>query len=291
MEAAYIWVFLAGMLTNSLGLALNKVHKGKSLVYVDALADIQLKGVVARGDENKRLRVSLITPDFVKEQTEKALNKGAKGIVYTINSGGGAANPSFEIAEYIKNEVKVPKVAYIQDTGASAAYLIATACDKIVANKFSVVGSIGVIMPNFDASELLQKIGIKRNPIKSGDNKDFSMFTPLNENQKQELQKGASVYHNEFISFVAERRGLTFDEIKQIADGMPSLATNALEHGLIDKVGDLKVAVATLEEIIGGEFKNKDIIKLPPIEKKNLVNRLLYSRIDNMVQNYLEGIY
>uniref|UniRef100_UPI00237B159C S49 family peptidase n=1 Tax=Escherichia coli TaxID=562 RepID=UPI00237B159C len=98
--------------------------------------------------------------------------------------------------------------AVIGDMGASGAYYIASAADEIIVNPSSLVGSIGVIMPNYGITGLAQKLGIEDRTLTAGTNKDIlSMTKPINPVQRQHIQSVLDNVHSHFINAVTEGRG------------------------------------------------------------------------------------
>jgi len=151
------------------------------------------------------------------EDTNKALKrafeaKNSHAIVLNINSPGGSPVQSDEIWQeirYYKQQYPEKKVyALIGDMGASGAYYIASAADEIWVNPSSLVGSIGVIMPNYGVMGLAQKLGVEDRTLTSGDNKDIlSMTKPVNPAQREHVQAVLDNVHSHFIAAVKEGRG------------------------------------------------------------------------------------
>ena len=121
----------------------------------------------------------IVDPTKVLENIEKAKNDtNIKGVLLFVNSPGGAVAPSIEIALAIKElqELK-PVVVYASGTIASGSYYASIWANKIIANPGTIVGSIGVIMQGFDASELLQKVGVQTQTVKAGKYKESGTIT------------------------------------------------------------------------------------------------------------------
>lgn len=185
----------------------------------------------------------------IVEQIEKAdKNKEIKAILLEINSPGGTPVATDEIAGAIKSTNKTT-VAVIRETGASGAYWIATAADKIFANRMSVTGSIGVTASRLEYYGLLADYNVTYRQLISGRLKDAG--TPLRQmtvEEKQLFQGLLDGLHEEFISAVAENRNLPKEKVRQLATGFVYLGSEAKELGLVDELGGKKEALAYIEK-------------------------------------------
>ena len=198
-----------------------------------------------------------------------------KGILLKINSPGGAAATSEELAKLVFSlREEVPVVTSISDSACSGAYMIAAASNYIFANTLSWTGSIGVIMmlPNYQ--ELSKKLGMSFKTIKAGKMKDlgnpFREMTPEEENYLENLVKGA---HKEFIDFIKLTRPNAIN-LDELADGRVLDARTALENNLIDRLGTEDDALNFLiSEILHGESKDFTITDTAP--KPNFLKRIL----------------
>ncbi len=145
------------------------------------------------------------------EDIQKAKeDKNIKGILFVVNSPGGAVAPSVELAYAIKElkEIK-PVVVYASGVIASGSYYASIWANKIVANPGSMVGSIGVIMQGINAEELMQKIGVSTQTVKAGKYKESGTPTrKWTEFEEKQLQSVIDDTYNMFISDVASARNL-----------------------------------------------------------------------------------
>jgi len=195
--------------------------------------------------------------DLLHEYEE---NPAVGAIVLRINSGGGSAAASQEIYQEIKKARERGKkvVASIESVGASGAYYIAMAADSIMANPSTAVGSIGVLIETQNFQELLNKIGIKLNVIKSGKYKDIgSVSREMTEEERKILQDLIDDVYNQFVEDVASSRQIEIEEVKKLADGRIFTARQALDYGLIDRLGTLDDAVNLAGELGGIKGKPK----------------------------------
>lgn len=166
-----------------------------------------------------------------------------KGLYIYVNSPGGSVSTSDElylkIKEYNeKTKGKRPVVAYFDDMAASGGYYISACADKIIANRNCWTGSIGVTVGNmYDATGLLDKLGIKAKAITSGPNKAMGdPLSGLTKEQENIFQSLVDEAYEQFTAIVSEGRGMDVQTVKKLADGRIYTAKQALENGLVDKI-------------------------------------------------------
>ncbi|WP_043972702.1 MULTISPECIES: signal peptide peptidase SppA [Acinetobacter] len=192
------------------------------------------------------------------EDTNKALKRafeasGSKAVALNINSPGGSPVQSDEIWQeirYLKKQHPDKKVyAVIGDMGASGAYYIASAADEIIVNPSSLVGSIGVIMPNYGLSGLAQKLGVEDRTLTSGSNKDIlSMTKPIDPAQKQHVQSVLDNVHTHFINAVKEGRGKRLkSNDPAVFSGLFWTGEQAIALGVADRSGSLTTLMRDLK--------------------------------------------
>ncbi|MEM0139706.1 MAG: signal peptide peptidase SppA [Ferroplasma sp.] len=208
--------------------------------------------------------------------------KRIKGLLLIINSGGGDANVSEILYDMILAIGKKKKVyALIEGTGASGAYWIACAADKIYAMETSIVGSIGVISMSPDLSEFMDMIGIKMRVNKIGKYKD--MNSPFREVTDEEQKIYGNIMNDIFLKFkneVKSRRNYSDDEIDSIANGMVFSAKMALKNKLIDGIGNM-------EKIIGiakSDLNVESVKNLSP--KKPFLSRFIGMSVDSIINSF-----
>src|SRR5204863_2742540 len=136
-------------------------------------------------------------------------NKGTQGVVLRINSPGGSPVQAGEINDEIRRlRAKYPATpiyAVVEEVCASGAYYVAVAADKIYVDKASLIGSIGVIIDGFGFVGSMQKLGIERRAIISGENKTFlDPFSPLSPKQRAYAQQMLTEIHEQFIAAVRD---------------------------------------------------------------------------------------
>lgn len=176
---------------------------------------------------------------IVEQIDEARENKNIKGVLFSIDSPGGAVAPSVEIAYAIKRlrETKTT-VVYAAGIMASGGYYSAIWGSEIIANPGSMIGSIGVIMEGADISELMQKVGVKTQVVHAGTYKQVGTFDrPWNSAERAELDKVINGTYNLFVHDVAQARKLDINQSSEYADAHIFTADQAKKVGLIDTIG------------------------------------------------------
>lgn len=173
-------------------------------------------------------------------------NPAVKAIIIRANSPGGSpvlSNIAFEEIRFLRQQnPKIPLYVVIEDMCASGCYYIAAAADKIYADPSSLVGSIGVIGSSFDATELMDKLGIKRRVRIAGENKGMGdPFVPESEEQKIIWQSMLNDIHQHFIHAVQTGRGHRLDSKNNpdLFSGRVYTGSEAKKNGLIDDFGNI----------------------------------------------------
>lgn len=172
----------------------------------------------------------------------------AKGVVITINSGGGTPVQASIIHDAIlnlKKEYNKKVIVVGEDLLASGAYYVAVAGDKIYANPNTITGSIGVIMKGFGFPDLLKKIGAERRVYASGIDKDrLDPFLPQNPEDIKKIQSVITEIHNNFNQAVLQgRAGKLHATPQELFTGDFWSAQTGLQLGLIDELGNLSDAL------------------------------------------------
>lgn len=211
------------------------------------IAIIPLEGVIVAGTET--VSSGLITSDRVIDDLERAEeDDGVQGIILLINSPGGSAVASDEIAAKVSTLEK-PVAAVIREVGASGAYWVASSADKVFANRMSITGSIGVIGSYLSFGRFLDEWNVTYNRLVGGELKDIGTpFRELTPREEAFLQERIDMIHEFFVQAVEENRNLTDEQLRPFADGRFLLGSEALAAGLIDALGGEDEAIAWLEE-------------------------------------------
>ncbi len=194
---------------------------------------------------------SNVAKDMVKLLRKADKDNDVKAIIIEINSPGGTVVASKEIATAVKQTSK-PTVAWIREVGASGAYWIASASNKIVADEASITGSIGVTGSYLEYSKLFDKYGVTYNSLTSGKYKDTgSPYKELSDSDRSYLLSLINALKVQFVQAVAENRHLTFDQVNNLATGQVMLGADAQKFKLIDTLGGKKEAQQVAEKLAG----------------------------------------
>ncbi|OTG68175.1 signal peptide peptidase SppA [Acinetobacter sp. ANC 4470] len=203
------------------------------------IAVVDIVGTIAADKQ------SVNSADTIKALKKAFESKQSQAVVLNINSPGGSPVQSDEIwqeIQYLKKTHTGKKLyAVIGDTGASGAYYIASAADEIIVNPSSLVGSIGVIMPNYGVTGLMQKLGVEDRTMTSGENKALlSMTQPVDGPQKAHVQGVLDNVHDHFINAVKQGRGNKLkSQDPAIFSGLFWTGDQAVKLGIADRTGSL----------------------------------------------------
>jgi protease-4 len=208
------------------------------------------------------------------------------GVILRINSPGGSPVQS----SYIYNEMQrlrkkypdIPLYSVVADLCASGGYYVAVGADKIYANESSIIGSIGVIMNGFGFEGTMEKLGVERRALTSGEHKAlFDPFAPVKEEEKAHLQDMLQEIHAEFIKTVKEGRGDKLPDDEKLFSGLVWTGEKARQLGLVDEFGS---AGYVAREVI----KAEEIVDFT--REKNIFDRLA-DRIGASVEEQLFRIW
>lgn len=200
---------------------------------------------------------------IIEQIDEAREDKEIKGVLFSIDSPGGAVAPSVEIAYAIKRLAQTkPTVVYAAGIMASGGYYSAIWGSEIIANPGSMIGSIGVIMQGADVSELMQKVGIKTQVVHAGTYKQVGTFDrPWNPAERAELDKVINGTYDLFVHDVAQARKLDINKSRDYADAHIFTANQAKAVGLVDKIGveyDAKKRVEVLTKVKDPVWNKED---------------------------------
>ena len=211
--------------------------------FGDKIAVVDLDGVI-------------LSPKVIVEQLKKfADDDSVKAIVIHVNSPGGGVAASEEIyreVKRIRDEKKKRIVASIESVGASGAYYVSSATNKIYADQGSIVGSIGVISQSINYGELMKWAKLKDVTMKAGLFKDTGNpardMTPAEQDYLQTL---INDMHGQFIGAVAEGRKMKVEDVRAIADGKVWTGQQALDLKMVDQITDFEGAIKDTAKSVG----------------------------------------
>lgn len=189
---------------------------------------------------------------FMKKLNLIKEDDSVKGVIVRVNSPGGGVVESAEIHDKLKEitkQSKKPVYISMGSMAASGGYYISTAASKIYASPETLTGSLGVIMEGINYQGLADKYGVDFVTIKSGKYKDImSPSREMTEEERQILQKMVDNSYEGFVKVISEGRGMSVDQVKQIADGRVYDGRQAKELNLIDGFGYLDDVISEMKQ-------------------------------------------
>ncbi len=265
-----------------------KVKKKKSK---NKIAVIYASGDIVSGKSTKENMGSETISQAIREAR---LDDNVKAIVLRVNSPGGSALASDIMwREMVLAKKTKPVVVSMGDVAASGGYYIACAADKIVASEKTITGSIGVfgVIPNMQGF-FNNKMGITFDGVKTNEHGDImTVFRPLTAEEKDIIQIGVEKIYDDFITKVADGRGMTKEQIDSIGQGRVWAGADALEIGLVDEIGGLNKAIDIAKDL--AKIENYHIEDYPkredPFEK--FIKELSSDIESRMVKNNLGENY
>ena len=268
---AWLWIVIGG------GAFFLFVLAVFSLVYVALHGGRDSSGLGGFGDKIAVVDLEgvIMNPGPTVQQLKKfADDDSVKAIILHVNSPGGGVAASEEIyreVKRIRDEKKKRIVASIETVGASGAYYVSSATNKIYADKGSVVGSIGVIAEWVNYGDLLQWAKLKSVILKTGEFKDTGTPTrDLTPAEKAYLQGLIDNMFHQFIQAVADGRAMKFDDVKAIADGRVWTGEQAMSLKLVDQLGDFQSAVEDTAKSVN--IKGEPTLVRPEKDRKSLLD-------------------
>lgn len=273
--------FVAIAVVGSLFRSSDSEESGLFDLFVDKgnkIGVVKLEGTIASSDE------------VLKQLRSFRKKKSIKAIVIRINSPGGTVAPAQEIYREIRKvKEHKPVIASMETVGASAAYYIASATDRIVCSAGTITGSIGVIMMLPDIHNVIEKIGVGVNIIKAGAHKDIgSPLKKLSDADKEILEKFAAEIHEQFIKDVLAGRKGKIEEAKlrTIADGRFFSGEKAKEMGLVDSLGNFYDAIHVACEL--GKITGEPELVYPEKKWRSVLDMFTESASSALVRNLAE---
>jgi signal peptide peptidase A. Serine peptidase. MEROPS family S49 len=235
-------------------------------IFGKKIAKIEINGVISTPTRKWVLEAL----DFVKQRKFPAL-------VLRIDSPGGTVGDSQEIYEGIcrlRETAKTKVIASFGNISASGGVYIGVACDRIMANAGTITGSIGVILRGNNLEKLLDRVGVSFKTIKSGQFKDILAFDrPLTAEEGRILQSLIDNSYEQFVNVVAKGRKLSPATVRSFADGRIFTGEQALELGLVDRLGTEEDAKRWSAELVGLDPQKVKFYTIKP--PRNLASRLL----------------
>lgn len=264
-----IFVFFLGTI-----LVLMWMWGDTTLALGDRVAVVEILGVIETSDQ------------IIAQIEEFRDDDAIKAIVLRIDSPGGGVAPSQEIhAEVVKAAELKPIVVSMGAVAASGGYYIAAPAQQIVANPGTITGSIGVIMEFTSFQQLLEKIGLQNQVVKSAEHKDIgSPLRPMSEQDRKILQSMIDDVHEQFVAAVVAGRKLDVKQVRSLADGRILSGRQAQAAGLVDELGNLQDAIRLAAELGGIEGKPEVVYPSRP------ASGLLAYIVEEAASSFRKGI-
>jgi len=198
---------------------------------------------------------------------------GAKAVALAINSPGGSPVQSHLIFRRIRQlaeEKKLPVIAYVEDIAASGGYMLACAADEIVADRSSILGSIGVVSASFGLDKAIARLGIDRRVYTAGTRKvTLDPFQPENGEDVEHIKTLQRDIHAFFIELVKDRRGARLIEGEELFSGLYWAGERSVALGLADRIG-------TAHDDLSARFGDKVDIRLFEPGRSGFLRRRLF---------------
>ncbi len=262
-----------------MAVVLSFAHLPLSLSFGNKIGVIPIHGVIKEADT------------IIEQLIAFRKDKQIKAIILRIDSPGGGVGPSQEIYSETRRTAQAKKViASLGSLTASGAYYVASAADRIVANPGTLTGSIGVLMEFITIEELLRKIGIEMEVVKSGEFKDIgSPNRKMTDKEKEMVMKLLEDIRNQFVTAVSQGRNMPRERVFEIADGRIFSGRQAKEIGLVDQLGNFRDAVNLAKQManIRGDVK----LVYPERKRRSFLWDLLFRDLIDSITNRIARQY
>lgn len=255
------------------------------------IAVIYAEGEIVDGDAME----GVAADRFVRIISSVRDDKNVKAVVLRVNSPGGSVLASEKIKAQI-DSLEVPVIASYGDYAASGGYWISAACDFIYANESTLTGSIGVfsMIPDFKKT-VEDKLHVNMTSINSNKHSDmYGLMRPLDNDETAHMQASVENIYDKFTNIVAQGRNMNVEEVDAIAQGRVWTGAQALEIGLVDKIGSLDDAIIHAAMIVDKEncLDNIQVVEYPkPVTTMEMITSLLTGEEVTEIPTPLKGIY
>ena len=232
---------------------------GNTPIGVGNVAVIKIHGMIMSEEGNMLMRQTLSSERVVKSIRQADKNPSIKAILLDINSPGGSAVASEEIVNALKESKKF-KVALVRDAAVSGAYWVASATDRIVASRMSLVGSVGVIASYLEFSGLMSKYGVNYERLVAGKYKDMgSPYRKLTKTEEGILKNQLLSLQRIFLDDVKKNRNLKEWQVNNISTAAFFTGEQGKKLGLVDSFGGREEAVKIIKNKINESVTTVDI--------------------------------
>jgi protease-4 len=259
-----------------MAIVLSLSRSAPTLSLSNKIGVIPINGVIRDADA--------ITKQLIAFRDDKQI----KAIILRINSPGGGVGPSQEIYSETRRTTKTKKVvASLGSVAASGGYYVASAADSVVANPGTLTGSIGVLMEFVRFEELLKKIGVEMQVIKSGEFKDIgSPNRKMTKEEREILTRLLQDIRNQFVTAVSQGRNMPQEKVLELADGRVFSGREAKRLGLVDSLGNFQDAVNVAKRM--AHIRGKVKLVYPVKKRRSLLWDLLFKDLFDALMNRLD---
>ena len=246
------------------------------------VAVVEVEGVIGAGDER-----GFDTDGIIRTLGEYRDDPAVRAVVLRINSPGGVVAPTQEIFTAVRRlrEAKKPVVASLGSVAASGGYYVAVAADRIYASPGTLTGSIGVVMQLANVEGLLKKVGVEYVVVKAGAYKDVGNFArAMTPEERRILQALLDDVYDQFITAVADGRGLDTNDVRGFAEGRIYSGRQAQGLRMVDDLGGLEDAIEAAAKMAGLPPKPKILYPRRRFSLRDLLrNELGLSQVSRML--------
>ncbi len=215
------------------------------------------------------------TPGFASDVIARAIldaadNDNVKAIVFRVDSPGGSPTASDQIWRAVERakEKGKPVVVSMGSLAASGGYYVSTGADSIIANRSTITGSIGIFGGKFALDGTFNKIGVTFDTVSvGGDFANAFGVSPFNQAQEAEIRAMLKRGYDRFVGLVGEGRGMTYDEVHEVARGRVWSGEAAQRIGLVDELGGIMTAISKAQELAGMDASKAPLLAYYPQRK------------------------
>ena len=243
-----------------------------------AIAIVGGEGDIVNGGATGFNPLSAGTPEFASDIVARKLldlleEDAVKVVIFRIDSGGGSATASDQIWRAVKRLQEKGKkvVVSMGSMAASGGYYVAASADRIVATRSTITGSIGVFGGKFAIADAIREFGVDPATVSVGG--DFTTAygsEKMTDSQRKALHGQLQSVYDRFTGLVAEGRHLPIETVREIAKGRIWSGEDALQRKLVDRTGDLMVAIEEAKKLMGVSAADRVEIRLPTNRQKPL---------------------
>lgn len=229
------------------------------------IAVVNIEGAIVTGESDQ---TSVGSETVIKLLQKARLDHNVEGLILRINSPGGSAMASELIRQEVEEFQKAgkPVVASMGGMAASGGYWIAATSDKIIAAPNTLTGSIGIFGLALSFEKTAKNIGVSEDGIATSILAQQSGLKSLPKEQSELLQISIENGYERFLTLVSRGRKMTKEAVDKVAQGQIWSGKQALEHHLVDELGDFSTAYNTLSELINQQRHSENREKITAFE-------------------------